>query len=95
MPEVQHGRAGRRVSPKPGLHTRAWDRDVPVTQPSEVHRLVTSGWKLSIGLAAVPETWFWLGFLTCFLGGRGLAVVWWGVLCSSCPPCFPSPSAGM
>lgn len=70
VPGVRQGRAGPGVSPKPGLRTRVWDQDVPVTQPSEVHRLVTSGWKLSIGLAPVPETWFWSGFLTCFLGGR-------------------------
>lgn len=58
------------MSPNPGLRSRAWDGDVPVTHASEVHRLVTSGWKLSIGLAPVPEAWFWWGFLTCFLGGR-------------------------
>lgn len=94
--EVQHGRAGPAVSPKPGPCTRVWDRDVPVTQPSEVHRLVTSGWKLSIGLAPVPETWFWLGFLTCFLGGRDwLSFGGLGFFCHSCPPGFLSPSAGM
>lgn len=70
VPEVRHSRAGPGVSPEPGPHTRVWDPAVPMTQCSEVHRLVTSGWKLSIGLALVSETWFWLGFLTCFLGGR-------------------------
>lgn len=55
--------------------TCTWDRDVPVTQPSEVHPLVTSEWKLSIGLAPVPEMLFWLGFLACFLSGTGFLVV--------------------
>lgn len=37
---------------------------------SALRSLVTSGWKLSIGLAPVPEMLFWLGFLACFLGTR-------------------------
>lgn len=95
VPEVWHGRAGRGASPKPGLHSRAWDRDVSVTHPSEVRWLVTSGWKLSIGLAPVPEAWFWLGVLTCFLGGRDWLLCGGLVFfCRSCPPSFLSPSAG-
>lgn len=94
MPEVRHGRAGPGVSPEPGPRTRVWDRDVLVTQPSEVHRLVTSGWKLSFGLAPVPETWFWSGFFACFLGGRGWLLFGWCFFVVGVLPAFSLPLPG-
>lgn len=101
---------GPGLSPTPGLHTRVWDQDVPKTRPLEVHQIVASAWKLSIGLAPTPETWFWLGFLACFLGGTGCLVLPFlfvillafvlfclgcGFCVSLCPPCFASPCTGM